>query len=759
MMYETHTGYFVSRDDIRWTVTILQDLEVAPESVGNLEFPDEEPLIIEWGETSKEDVICGSTAILKVISPGDRTYASLYTVRAGSIGIRVEREGQPYWKGTLDPEFYEEAYTDNEDYEVELTFSDFGIFERLKYCMTGMQTLDAILANALTRAHIDENVNSEWVSTQLTPGSGRMALGDISIRSDNFTDEDGEVSNMKDVIIGTMQPLGLRMIQRNGTVFVYDLNGIYRNAGTEKIEWHDEDQVMSVDKVANNAKVTFSPYSSSELLDGSTEFGGEYSPESVNLQDPDADFFSYYPDMSDEHLQNGSMDTYLVNFTIFLSREGKGLAHIHDGARYFHILPLVGGPSECDGIAWGFRFEAQPDQHHFLSRHILNAIGKAGSGEVMRTNRVYLPKLSTETASNYRVRLTLEMLLDPRYNPFSSAGEGNEKGNYDDIKVWTGWAFVPFSATIFGGDGTPLCHYENRLTARGAAPGYLGYTTGSWESGVGNFGDAFLEYYNVDDLEEDTGIFGWKGNRHCIGRPDNPVRRGSGLLGPLVPVDVLGRPVIFDSFKQMEDGEYMPYPPEGGYLEVSIYSGVNCYDYGEATDFDTTQQWDLKELYGKIRWLLYKAPKIELVKNNLKFEPEKADDVEYKGYINRDAKDELSIDTICGTMEEPAPTARGSYFRTSDHAMIKELTREDRTNQAEKLLIGTIYSQFAERHTKLEGTAFLLHGDLKLYTDGMQGVRKFLMLADCQDIGEGTSEIAIVEVSPDEYDAIEYEQE
>ena len=102
MMYEIYIGEFVSRcDDTRWKVTILQDLEAAPEAVGELEFPGEEPLTIEWPETSKEEVICGSTATLKIISPDDRTYAGLYTIKAGSIGIRIEREGQLYWMGTL----------------------------------------------------------------------------------------------------------------------------------------------------------------------------------------------------------------------------------------------------------------------------------------------------------------------------------------------------------------------------------------------------------------------------------------------------------------------------------------------------------------------------------------------------------------------------------------------------------------------------------------------------------------------------------
>ena len=293
-----------NQDGSRVRVTIMQELDAAPVEVGELCFPGSEPLLIEWVETSKEDVLCGSTATLRVLSPGDRTFAGLYTITPGSIGLRVEIDGQTYWMGTLDPEFYEEPYTSNEDYEVELTFSDFGIFERLQYNLAGMQPLGKILLDALTRARIYEVINQGYISTCLTPDSGKMSLDDLCVRSENFIDEDGETSNMQEVIEGILQPLGLRMIQRGGKVWVYDLNGIFHGAETEKIEWHDADQVMGVDKVANNVKITFSPYASSEMATDGVEFGGAYSVEDVNLKAaPGADCYSYYPDYGDEHRQ------------------------------------------------------------------------------------------------------------------------------------------------------------------------------------------------------------------------------------------------------------------------------------------------------------------------------------------------------------------------------------------------------------------------------------------------------------------------
>ena len=738
-------GEFVSRhDNSRWCVSLLQEQETAPSAIGQLEFPGEEPLLIEWTETSKEEVLCGSTATLKVISPGDRTFAGLYTIQAGNIGIKIEKDGNLYWMGTLDPEFYEEPYTDNEDYEVILTFSDFGIFERLSYNLAGMQTLEAIVMNALGRAKITENLHQGWISTQLPNGSEGMRLADLSVRSENFIDEDSEVSNMREVLEGIFQPLGIRMIQRGGKVWVYDLNGIYYRAETQKVSWHDDDQTMGVDKVANNVKVTLSPYASSELISGELEYGGDYDADTVNLvATPGADCYSFYPDWSESGYVGGHGDTGNINFTIFLSNKGKGIAYA--GSSFFHILPMVGGPSECTGIAWGFYSGGHGSLESGYPKFNLNKIGTAKNSVVMRTERVFLPKVSTP--GKFYLRLTLEMLFDARYNPFSNASEYNEEANYLGFKEYTGWAFVPFSMTLYGRDGNVLMHYENKDITGGGTYASINNQNSKWAVGEGRFGDAYLAYYDPEDPAESAGILGWKVNRHNIGRPE------------LYVDDFYMKP----SFKNMAEGQYIPYPPEGGFLEVTIYAGVNCYDYDEGEHgvlwwaYSNVDKWMQEGLYDKARWLLYKAPKVEIVRNNLIYESSELDDVEYKGYINQDAKDEISIDTICGTVDKSIPTAKGLYFGTNDDLQVMKMTRQGRTDLVEKLLIGTLYSQFASRHTRLSGTAFLMDGDLKLYKDGMQGEKKFLVLADLQDVDAGTSEMTMVELSPDEYDAIQYD--
>ena len=739
-----YMGEFLSRKSVVWRVEILQDNYSG--NVGQLTFEADEALVINWKHTDKEEVICGSEATLKIESPGDRTYEDLYTIEVGKIRMDVYRENSLYWSGTLDPEFYEEPYEKARYYVVTLTFSDFGILDRLKYNLSGMQTLEAILLDAIDRSKVCASLLANSYCTTYFAGTDTKAtLSALSMRSENFYDEDAEPSTLKEVVTGILQPLAMKMIQRNGHIYIFDLNGLYTLAQSRAITWDGDSQTMGVDKVANNVKVNFSPYSSSELLSGKLEYKDTYSVDMINLvADPGASYYSYYPDYSEDHRQGGNWDYNLINFTIFISTLGAGLHYLNPMARYCHILPLVGGPSETTAIAWAFHSGGHGGLDTGWPKRILNDVRMERDRQIMQTHRVFLPKLTTEDAKSYYVRLSLEMLLDARYNPFTEGNDGNEGGNYEGMKGRTGYAFVPVAVNIYDSAGNAVCHYENSTIAKGATKGHLGYCKGSWVSGAGGFGTAYLEYYDPKDLWESAGILGWKANRQCIGRPG----RGN--------IEVQ----IYDSFKQMADGQYMPYPPEGGYIEVTVYEGVQCFDMDEAvlgiqTPWNIPRYWVDDNRYNQCRWLLYKAPKIELVKNNLIFDAAELDDVEYSGYINKHAKEEISIDTVCGTANTTCPTAKGIYCRASDSLQIQQLKRAGVTDHPEKLLIGTLYSQYATRHTTLEGEAVIDPGGLCKYTEQNQPGKVFMMSEEQQDVITDTTQAVYTELSPDEYDAIE----
>ena len=99
-------------------------------------------------------------------------------------------------------------------------------------------------------------------------------------------------------------------------------------------------------------------------------------------------------------------------------------------------------------------------------------------------------------------------------------------------------------------------------------------------------------------------------------------------------------------------------------------------------------------------------------------------------------------------------TAKGIYHRTSDGLQLQKLKRAERTDHPEKLLIGTLYSQYADRKTTLSGEAVIDAG-LHYYTEQNQAGKRFMLMCDVQDVIADCTEAEYCEIRPDEYDSIE----
>ena len=732
-MKEMYRGRLGSQDGVQWEVVLLGQDESVTGTAGELRMPADEPLVIEWQETAKEDPVVSSAATLRVISPGDRTYEGLYAIEPGSVRMDVYREGALYWSGAMDTELYEEPYATTEGYEVELTFTDMGILERLKFDLSGVQNCRDLLEYALEKSGINYTAIDESLMTTTVAGAAAGGgLEQLMVRSENWYDEDGEASTLREVVEGILQPLGLRLEQRNGKMWVYDLNGAYESLPTEEVRWMGDDQTLSVDKVVNNAKISLSTYSSAEVMSGDLTYPGTVKSGKTNITNQSLGYYSYYEDLDPDLRIDGQWDYTYLSFTLYYTYSSslRDLAYKLQSAPYYHIEPLLGG-EESDGVAymwytgghgnlstgWPVRCGGQPT----LKTETL----------LMTTKRVYLPKLGDEDRKRYYVRLTQEILVDCRYNPFVTASTYNEEDNQGKMEVWFGYVMIPAAVTLYDSAGKALWHYSNESVATSSnTVGSLGLTKGTWKSGAAKWGEMWLEWYDPDDRKEKTGVGGWQANRQCIG---------------------LSTKKIMPTLSELEDGQYMEYPPEGGWLEVSLYIGIWPYDYGEKT-WLTTKKANEKDMYSKLRWMLYKLPKIDVVQTTITQDAAETDDVGYWSHVNESAKEDLEIDTVCGTMETPCPTSKALYLNATTLEPVSEMTRAGRTTQAERLLLGTLYSQYADRKAVLSGTAAMGSGDLKLMTDAsMEGVR-LIVLSDVQDVAAGTSEVKLVELRPDEYD-------
>lgn len=839
-------------------------------SVGELTFPANEPVVIEWPEKDKEEVVCGSSATIMVESPGDRTYAGLYTVSPGEIGVDIFRGGALYWSGTLDPEQYEEPYERLDHYDVMLCFQDFGILDRLKFGGTGFVCAADLLRDALAQARLshvaldyttlvssrhvavaaatssDSAPASDSGATEVLPDAGDTLPGNrynsdgtiwikpilrpfdpsedlaaleggiiggtysglpstpatldtIAVQACNFYDEDGEPMSYLEVLEGLLLPLGLRLVQRGGTLWVYDLNGLALNGSREQVDWSSDSQTLSADKVASRVKVTYDPNDDGLLLDGgeAMEFEPETHPWEINQQGSGA--IEHYHRTFQSHLITGSTHDATDNSFTIHTGPATGLASVWNANKCFKIVPLMDG-SDAVGVigeyftgrrnstdnnyeyvdgGW-YHTDQRRQDNRTARRQTVNTIAVTVSGNtyhtlslvpLFTTRRVYVPAGSSY-AHEYLVRmlrLKMEMLLDPRYNPFTSADDDvydgihtNYKPAYDGIKTAFHYVFVPCEVRLYDAEtgGTLLERYDNRKVAMtylstindyNGADISLGWKMGSWTPASAanepsNVSEAhcWLSWYDNSAREsryDTTGILGWKANRHQIGATNGK---------------------LMSDIARMPDGEYMPFPSTAGWIEVTVYDGIFVYpaprndsptklpllgDAGREIHSEDVTLYDL-------RWQLFKHPTIEVVEPTPNRDVVDSDEVKTEVEANAAAKEPIELDTICGTMDYVSPSSRGQLFRIPGlygvPLPIHRLTRQGETDTPEALLARTLVQQYGTRHTVLSGEAYMDGGGLSVYKERNQGERMFLLSGETQDVIEDVSECRFVQLTTDD---------
>lgn len=760
-----------------WRCDILQESEGVFKT-GQLEYPSERPLEIEWNETPKDKVVCGSTATLTIVSPSDRTYVDLYCVKPGDIRLDVYRDGDLFWSGCLDTEFYEEPYESDDGYEVSLTFSDFGVLDRTPFGFDGMMTLEELVSSAVKATGVNVLGIDSAISTSF-PDGAPLTLASLSVASANFYDEDGNASSWWDVLEGILQPLALRIVQRSGRIYVYDINALF-SMEARRITWDGDSSTLGTDKVYNNVTVTFSPYARAKLSESVMDYPDTHGPEWTNLTSARSgvryynrpvpagktapECYSFYVDYDSSHKHGADWDYDLIGFTVFLADMDKNVGAVRaigSSNRYFKTLPMLGG-QERIGVAAGFRTGHSSASGNGTRQQLIDP-REHGQSLAFVSERTYVTPLSPDERTGYYLRIRLEMLFDPRYNPFEQPSGGNEKENYDMVKSYCQFAYVPVAIVVYDNDGKALCHYDNRWLVENGQPGnsvaataedaYMGRW--GWMDGDASWGDAWLSWYDPDDLKEGSGVLGWKANRQNVGKPwttgDKVSRRKYHYVDKYTGES---RDFwMFDSFGRLPDGQFIPYPPYGGYLEIRVYNGVWACDDTERFNRDGSGKFAGHNLYGKIRWTLYGLPEVTVTRRTLTLDDANSQDIEYSGELNIHAKEGLDIKTICGTAGQPYPTAHGIYKRVSDGSSVTTLTRSGVTDHPEQLLIGTLYSQYADRRMTLSGEASIDPGGLAVYTDGAQGKDiRFMILGEVMNAKGGTSEMRYAEVRPDEYE-------
>lgn len=701
-MYVIYTGSFVSRDGGQYRVDILSaDGSRAAEDIA---FSADTPVEIEWSETDKLEPVQVSCLTLKLQSLSDRQFTGLYAVAVGSVRADVYREGQLYWSGTLDTELYEEPYSRKQDYDVTFSFSDFAVLDRLKWCKTGISTIQEVIDTCLKATGINSLGLEKYISTSLTLGGSPIDLSALYVLCDNFYDEDGEPMTMREVLDGTLRSFGLRMVQKGGRVWLYDLNAAYSGMDAEEVYWKSDDAQLGVDKVYNNVTVTFSPYADAELID---------APLSHDDVLPDKEATRKY-------LTGTDWTNAADGFRIVTGSQDDLPLTLMNGAVFFRTDSDYSGSDEA-GVAWGMKGNISSN----YKQNLLNAIGSARSGStctakpIIKTKDAFLGYVSYKRSS-FRLKVSLSLLFDVRYNPFEQASKQNESGNYDKMGDWCNFGYVPVMLYLKDSAGNILYHYENSGVISTDSYRHSASLC-RWVAGAGSWGCMWLCYYDWDNRKSATGFGGWAANKPIIG---------------------YYRDGLPKKWTTMGNGEFIDLPPMGGFLEMQVGSGIYQFDYKRAE----------KDIYSLARWLMYKNPSVTLVNGN--GTAIQAEDIEDTAWINRDAKEELAVDTVVGTLGRTwSPSARGLVM-DAQYAAVQAFSRAGVSGRLENLLIGTVYSQYASRHNTLSGTVRLLPSMALLTDASISG--KYILLSETQDLLEGSSEVKMAELTEEEYQGIEY---
>lgn len=715
MKYLRYYSGFYSRDNIPYRIEIWQDAEAAfdPERITLAADPVE----IEWAEVDKLEPVHSSSATLNMVSLSDRCFADLYTVAPGTIRLDILRNGALYWSGTLDTELFEEPYSYKDRYITTVTFSDFAVLDRMDWQDRGVKTMSEVLETCLAAAGFNRGVLEKRVSTGLAEGYTGDLFDDCSLMCDNFFDEDDEPSSIREVLDEMLRPFALRLKQKNGKLLLYDINGIYDTASTA-VQWRGTDAEMGVEPVYNKVTITFSPYASATLFDGTLA--------------PD-DILTDQADVAGEEMvyTDRTLNTEGFRFTYGASgtrRLGK-LELTDAGGRPFRIDPEYSG-SNAAGVMWGYR--TGTDWHGSRPQNPVE--GDYGTYPTMDTchKMITLPKvrvLSNHDANGrrYRMRVTLSVLFDVRYNPFEPASRKNEEGNWDDFANWVNYGYIPVRILLYDDAGKARYYYDNHMVRWNEDPTYGGTWKMMVESTQEDIQISWLSFYDLSNREGNTGFGGWQENKRALGY----------YSGKLT-----------DSYIKAPTGELLPSLPISGYIEVMIYSGVWRRDNNDNYPFPH-KVWTIS------RWLLYKDPKIEIVKDNGRDIEE--EDIEVSAWINRQAKEGLNISTIIGTSQVLVPSGRGYILKTSDLSILQTFHRASVTDSLERLLAGTVYSNYARRMSTLNGTVALIPS-AEVLSDVSSDNAKYMLLSEVQNLAAETSEIKMAEIAPDSYEGIEYEK-
>lgn len=736
-----YTTSFRSLDDDVWEILIHIDGFDGNPTVISLE--GDEPCVIEWQETGKMDVVQSSTCTLRVSNESDRQMVRLMHGR--NALCTVVRTGRVYWMGHLDDAVYEEPYSFPRAYVTELIFSDFGILNRIPFLLEGRQSLAAIVGGCIGAAIPVGYPVSLLTSLRHPKTNEPITLDMLYINADRFATDGDEPTTQREVLEEALRPLGLRIMQKNGQVYIYDIEYLRDHADTmaNYPVWHGTDAWLRGSETFGRIDVSFE-HDADETL-ASLDIDREHS---VWPDDPDGPFFGliYSEDFFLVGLGHNLMQGFFVDI---YPNVGWPFPALPSGARYFRTRALLADANDT-GIAWrlkcttitGYVQSGQTQIPVYADAWLAaNATARnlADTRPVVKLETGYLPLVPD--ADKYQLRVNLDILLSFRPNPIDSPPDEwvEQQDWYTQMGGEKDWRHfrcfmqtVPVKLELIDEGGNPIWHYTNAATEDEhepmAAPltrarvSPKGAVAGSWEQGAATWADMVLAYYkdydpDNDDDPEPLAASGWTGNRLAISDTQRQMIKAS-------------------VYAKRTDGEYLPLPPVAGRLRLTVGSGV--FPYKMHNDLGSVML-----CYPNIAWHLFRNPQITLVKARCADDAITTDAATEKDYYDMTA-DHLGETLQAGTWQKGiAPSARGLLFDAYGHAW-EQLVKCGVTDTLSRLRLLSLVEQTRYTQPVISGTARLCHVFCAFKEWSTEGT--FIAVGIRQDLHQATEHLTLARI-------------
>ncbi|MDR3226607.1 MAG: hypothetical protein LBT56_02925 [Prevotellaceae bacterium] len=736
MKYLRYYSNFKSITGVAWRIEILQEAVNAytPEQIT---LSGDSPLTIEWNEVDKIEPIQASKATLTLASATDRKFIDLYSVEATAIRLDIYRENTLYWSGVLDTELYEEPYSPLNNYDVQITFSDLAVLERLKWDLKGFQKIGDVINYLIEKTQINiAEIDKTNVSTKTI--SNTDIFSNIQISADNFYDDDDVADSCRDALEAILQPFALRIVQRTGKIYLYDINSIYAKTPAQ-IVWDGTDATLSADKVYSDVIIKLDANFKNTLAEANVD--------DVVVENE----YQYYVD--NRKYNDGKFGAG-KGFLFGTGTQAESGFEILNEVKYFKVTPQFSGQKDC-GIVWSFRY--LPEGKNAAYQRKLNQVTPPFTWAEFYNKFLFEVKhkpliVRDSFNNNFYIKINMELGFDGRYNPYENASQYNEQGNYDTYNDSCGYVYIPVHIDLIDDNDNVLYHYNNRENWddfwEDQANGNSGYAPwekhkdhyekkGKWVAGANppfsgeSSIHSFFCYYNQNATQRNN-WYDRQGNEAAVWGTNKNLIAVSGEL----PATML----------KMNDGEYLPMPPVSGKIRVRVVRGIRAINH-----------WYINDRTGNLivanHWLMYKNLTISIVDqygNDIdeNTDSENKNGTETRETINAAAKEECSIDTRVGTLEKTSPSALGQLYDLQ-RQVVSQFKRANETNRLELLLVNTIKANYNTRKNVISGTAKAISDFGILSEKNTAG--KFLLASDVQHPYEDTSEIRMIEFAPDKY--------